>query len=243
MSVGRKKDAPLTFPQVAERAHKYHTQKLYLAALPYYSAMLELTERPLGLFHFQVGNILEAMSTCYEHTGAKEKAISCLQRVILIKEVHNDGSSDKSKESFFIMGRLAELYMGVGHLDLAKELLTKMEETAKETFGEQSFERGRAMCSLAGCLERNDEVEAAEKKLLECIELDEYAQPSEKEKLVASSVAYFNLGMVNMTLKRSQDAVSRFNEALRRKKDAGLELDHEDIVECEKMIDQCKLLM
>ena len=213
---------------------------MFVAALPYYGAMLELTERPLGLFHFQVGNILDAMCTCYEQTGNLEKAVSLLQRIIIIKEVNSDGSMEKTKEAFFIMGRLAEMYMTMGNINLAKELLIKMEETAKETFGEQSFERGRVLCSLAGCLERNDEIEEAEKRLLQSIEVKEYICPEDKSKLNASSIAFFNLGMILYTQKRLKEAKSRFEECLKMKKEAGLASDHADVAECQKMLVDCR---
>ena len=52
------------------------------------------------------------------------------------------------------MGQLSELYLVSGNIQLAKDLLVKMEEAAIEMFGEESFERGRALCALGGCYGR-----------------------------------------------------------------------------------------
>lgn len=238
---GRVKDAPLTFAQVLEKAQKFHQQKMYVAAIPYYSAMLELTERPLGIFHFQCGNILEALSLCYEQSGHLDKAVLVLQRAILIKESVSDGSIEKTKEVFFSMGRLAEMYMVMGNLPIAKGILQKMDETAAETFGKDSFERGRALCSLAGCLERSEEVEEAEKKLTECIQLEEYINPSDKQKLASSSIAFYNLGMICLNLKRQEEARTHFERALKMKRDAGLASDHPDVVEYSKALEGAKV--
>jgi tetratricopeptide (TPR) repeat protein len=210
-----------------------------MVALPYYGAMLELTERVFGLFHFQCGNILEAMCTCYEKTNKMDKAVACLQRVIVLKGVTGDESDEKSKECFFIMGRLAEMYMMMNYIDLAKELLTKMEESAKEAFGVDSFERGRALCSLAGVLERNDEAEDAEKKLLQCIELEGYLHPKDNSKLVATSIAFYNLGMILRNHNKMKDAKSRFEQSMKLKKEGGLPASDPEVVECQEMIDSC----
>jgi tetratricopeptide (TPR) repeat protein len=112
--------------------------------------MLELTMRSLGLFHFQVGNLLSVMSTCYRNIDRFESADACLQQMIVVKEFLNDGSAEKNKELFTSMGILAELYMEMGRVELACELLRKMEAAAKEedSFGTDSFERGRALNGL-----------------------------------------------------------------------------------------------
>ena len=236
---GRQKDAPLTFAQVAEKAQKFHGEGKFIAALPYYGAMLELTERALGLFHFQCANILEAMCTCYEKAEKFEKATHCLQRVIVLKEVMSDNSVEKNREVFYVMGRLAEMYLTMNYIDLAKQMLLKMEESAKETFGENSFERGRALCSLAGCYERSDELAEAEKTLLQCLELEEYMHPSEKSKLNATSIAFYNLAMIYFSQKKMSEAKSKFETALKLKREAGASPDDADVVDCQNMIDSC----
>jgi hypothetical protein len=53
---------------------------------------------------------------------------------------------------------MAELYMLSGQTVIAKELLQKIETLATESFGEQSFERGRALMALAGCMDFIGEV-------------------------------------------------------------------------------------
>ena len=57
------------------------------------------------------------------------------------------------------MGQLSELYLVSGNVKLAKDLLVKMEELAKEVFGDDSFERGRTLCALAGCYGREEGME------------------------------------------------------------------------------------
>lgn len=105
------KKPPLSFATCNEKAQKYYTEENWEAALPYYSAMLELTARPLGLFHFQVANCLQLIGNCYRNLKKFDEASQIFQRMIVIREVNNDGSEEKSKELFNCMGSLAELYM------------------------------------------------------------------------------------------------------------------------------------
>ena len=81
---------------------------MWLAALPYYSAMLELTERSLGVFHYQVGNLLQVLATCYKNLDKLDKTLALHQRMIVIREFNNDGSAEKNKELFTSMGILGE---------------------------------------------------------------------------------------------------------------------------------------
>ena len=94
---GERGKPPLTFAECNEKAGNYYSQRMWLAALPYYAAMLELTERTLNVFHPQVGNLLHVIMECYKGHSKIDKAILCLQRMILIREVNNDGSSEKNK--------------------------------------------------------------------------------------------------------------------------------------------------
>lgn len=115
---GRKTSKPLTFNECATKANKYHTDKMWVATLPYYGAMLELTERyssvkivitsqhlksypihrTLGLFHPQVAQILEAMHTCYTMMGKYEQSIACVQRILIIKELMSEAmAADPAK--------------------------------------------------------------------------------------------------------------------------------------------------
>jgi hypothetical protein len=94
------KKGPLTFAECTEKATRYQTDKMWASSLPYYCAMLELTERQVNTLHFQVGNILWPISVCYRNLDRVEEASSCLQRALVIKEIHNDGSEEKNKELF-----------------------------------------------------------------------------------------------------------------------------------------------
>ena len=53
------------------------------------------------------------------------------------------------------MGLLGQLYVQLGHLELSRELLKKMENAAIDSFGEFSYERGKALNSLGAVLEMN----------------------------------------------------------------------------------------
>jgi len=44
------RDKPLTFNGCVEKATKYYNEQMWVAALPYYSAILELIERGYGKF-------------------------------------------------------------------------------------------------------------------------------------------------------------------------------------------------
>jgi hypothetical protein len=91
---------------------------MWVAALPYFSCLLEFTERSLGLFHPQVSGVLEVMHTCYKKMHRYEEAIQCLQRVLILKEMfvaveaeQSQASRESSRAVFTTMGQLAELYM------------------------------------------------------------------------------------------------------------------------------------
>lgn len=107
---GKVTKAPLTFAECAKKAEHYHSENMWLAALPYYSAMLELSARTLGIFHFQIANCLQVMATCYKKLNRLEHAAQIFQRMLVIREVNNDGSEEKNKELFTSMSCLAELY-------------------------------------------------------------------------------------------------------------------------------------
>ena len=94
---GERGKPPLAFAECNEKAGNYYSQRMWLAALPYYSAMLELTERTLSGIHPQVGNLLHVIANCFKELGKVDKAILCLQRMIVIREINNDGSEEKNK--------------------------------------------------------------------------------------------------------------------------------------------------
>ena len=226
---GRKKGSPLTFQQCVEKASDYYGKQMWVAALPYYGAMLELTERAVGVFHPQVGNILDLIATCYRKLGKIEEAIQCLRRVVIVREANNDGTPEKNREAFTTMGLLSEMYVEVGNIPLAKELLVKTEETSREAFGESSFERGRALVALAGCLERNEEHEEAEATLRTAIALDGYGLSSDPAEQLVSSNGYYNLGVILSRRGKFAEALEIFQICLRRKRAGGLA---EDDPEC-----------
>lgn len=243
---GKKGGNILTFKECAEKAQKYHTDKMWTATLPYYGAMLELTERSLGLFHPQVANVLSAMHTCYSMMKKYEQSIQCMQRVLLIREFQAATDPEKPEEKpdpgalkavFSCMGQLAELYSTSGNVELAKEMLVKTEEIAKEMFGEESFERGRALCALAGCHDQEEEKETAVSMLLRAIELPGYAGCTEKSELVAASVAYYNLGFLYRGMEeKKEEARTHLKKSLEMKIKGGLAADHPDIIEIKALL-------
>jgi len=237
---GRKKGAPLAFQACYEKAIQYHEQKMWLAALPYYGAMLELTERSLGLFHPQVGNALEAISTCYRMIGRIDDAIQCLQRIVLVRELNNDGSPEKNKEAFATAGLLSELYIQAGNLSLAKELLFKTEQIARSAFGESSFERGRALCAYSGCLELNSEHLESERALREAISLDGYINSTISSEKFAASNALYNLGVLLFDRQRFLESIPYFQKSLELKVASGLPIPESDRTEIERFIEACE---
>ena len=94
---GEKGQEPLNFDTCSQKATSYYSQKMWLAALPYYSAMLELSQRSVGLFHPQCGKLLHVIAGLYKLMGKLDKSAHCLQVVILIMEMFNDGSKETSK--------------------------------------------------------------------------------------------------------------------------------------------------
>ena len=94
---GEKGQKPLSFDACSQKATTYYSQQMWLAALPYYSAMLELSQRSLGLFHPQCGKLLHVVAGLYKMMEKLDKSANCLQIVILIKEMFNDGSKESSK--------------------------------------------------------------------------------------------------------------------------------------------------
>ncbi len=94
---GEKGQPPLNFEACNAKAASYYKQQMWLAALPYYSGMLELTQRAVGLFHPQVGKLLHVVGGLYKLMGKLEKSSICQQKVIVIMELFNDGSEETSK--------------------------------------------------------------------------------------------------------------------------------------------------
>jgi tetratricopeptide (TPR) repeat protein len=202
--------------------------------------MLELTERTCGLLHPQISRVLEIMATCYKQLDKYPEAIQCIQRSLVISEIHNDGSPEGNTALFNITGRLAEMYILSGQLEIGKQLLVKTEEQSKEIFGESSFERGRALNSLAVAHERAEEFVEAEAKLTEAIALEGFGQTKDQEKLGIVSDSYFNLGTLLCERSRHVDALPHLKRCLEMRVRASLPRDHPDIVAVNEMIERAK---
>jgi len=101
----------LSFNECMEKASEAFREKQWSVALQHYSAMLELTERSLGILHFQCANVLAVMVTCYKSQGKFEAASQCLNRVIVIREMYNDGSPERNRELYETMGLLGDIYL------------------------------------------------------------------------------------------------------------------------------------
>jgi tetratricopeptide (TPR) repeat protein len=132
------------------------------------------------------------------------------------------------------------LYLKAGQVDLAKEMLKKMEASATEVFGEQSFERGRALMSLAGCYEQDNDMDEAIKTLESAIALENYGQSKDQAQKAVAANAFLNLGIILNTQGKSSDALPHFEKALAMKKAGGLAKDHPDILEVQDYINQAK---
>lgn len=109
--------------------------------------------------------------------------------------------------------------------------MKKVEEAAKESFGETSFERGRAMNALATCLEMNSEVEEAETVLREALKLKGFTGCSEISQKVVLSSAYFNLGVLLLNLEKGPESVVNFKLSLAVKKDCGINDEDDSVIE------------
>ena len=175
-----------------------------------------------------------------------EESIACMQRVLLVREIISESNiaKDGGKESvqenskivFSTMGQLAELYLTAGQIQFAKELLTKTEETAVDIFGEDSFERGRAFCALAGCLERNGDTEEAIATLEKAIDVKGYGECTDKSELIPASNAYFNLAILLKGTNNEDKALRHFQKALNMKLKGGLSADNKDIIEIKDLM-------
>lgn len=227
-----RKDKALSFQDCLERAQRSHNEKMWMSALMFYGGMLELTERAVGLFHPQVAKILDAMATCYKMKGKYEEAGQCLQRVLVIRELMNQqGTAEGNRAVFNTMGQVAEMYMAAGNVPLAKELLLKTKESAVEVFGENSFEHGRVLCALGGCLDRNDETSEAIQMLQRATAIPAYVDASEPSNMLAASNAFFNLGLLQRKAGDEVEASKLLKRALEMKIKAGLPADHPDMLE------------
>ena len=200
--------------------------------------MLELTERKAGVFHPQAAKILEAMTTCFSNMERFDDAAACLQRALVIKEMDNPQNNDpeKNRGAFLTMGRLAEVYLTAGNVDLAKQIMEKTETAAKESFGVDSFERGRALCALGGCQERLGDADGAVTTLRSALEVDAYIKASSPQELMTASTCPFNLGIILLNQEKYQEAKELLNKSIEMKTQAGLSSSHADIAEIREFL-------
>ena len=82
---GRTKGAPLAFQDCVSKASAYFEKGMWVAALPYYAAILELTERHAGVFHPQTVLALDGMATCMLKQGKWDELSELLTRILLTK--------------------------------------------------------------------------------------------------------------------------------------------------------------
>jgi hypothetical protein len=82
---GRTKGAPLAFQDCVNKASQYFERGMWVAALPYYAAILELTERHAGVFHPQTVLALDGMATCMLKQGKWDELSELLTRILLTK--------------------------------------------------------------------------------------------------------------------------------------------------------------
>lgn len=233
---GRDGKEPLKFTDCMDKATRFYTEEMWVAALPYYSAMLELTERQVGTLHMQNAGLLEVMSKCYRHQNKFPEAVQCLQRSMVILDLHNDGSLERNIASISNLGLLADYYMLGGQAQLAKDLLLKTEEQGKAVFGESSLQRGRILCALAVSCESLGQLEEAERYLVEAVGLEEYGNPTKPEAMAISFTGIFNLGVLLAKRGANVEAIVHLETALRLKRALGATEEDSDIVKLNELI-------
>jgi tetratricopeptide (TPR) repeat protein len=181
------------------------------------------------------------MAKCYEQQEKLEECIQCLQRIVLIIEMSNvDGTSQNNEKMFTTMGHMAELYMLSGQTKIAKELLQKIEVSALESFGADSFERGRALMALAGCMDLMGDVTEAEATLLQAIALSGYGSCADESKKAVASNGFFNLGVILYKQNKFAAALPHFESALEFKVRGKVGAEDADMIETKKYIVESK---
>lgn len=240
---GRTKGAPLKFQECVEKATSYFEREMWVAALPYYAAILELTERSVGLFHGQCVLALDGMATCYLKMEKFDHHQECIQRIVLTKDMYHDGSVAYSKDMYNLTGRLAEAHILAGNIPMAKAILEKTESEATENFGVDSFERGKALMALAGCSERQENTDEAVAFLQKAISVSGYGSPQGKEDKAKAANGYFNLGLVFFNLNRFAEAVPHFEKAFLFRVQGGVPGDHPDMTEAKTYLANARKAM
>jgi tetratricopeptide (TPR) repeat protein len=177
------------------------------------------------------------MAKCYEQQEKLDECIQCLQRIVLIIEMSNvDGTPENNEKIFTTMGHMAELYMLSGQTAIARELLSKIEQSASESFGEDSFERGRALMALAGCMDIAGELVEAESTLVKALALKGYGACSDEPKKAIASKGFFNLGVILYKQEKFSAALPHFESALEFKVRGKVDPSDADLSETKKYI-------
>lgn len=243
---GEKGQEPLDFDTCSEKATSYYSQKMWLAALPYYSAMLELSQRSMGLFHPQCGKLLHVISGLYKLMGKLDKSAHCLQVVILIMEMFNDGSKETSKEMFKLTGILGETYSDMGSYKVAIELFKKAAEECIEEFGESSSERIQALSALAAAHSHDGDFDESLRVLKGALELkNNVGANTDNDSKKALSLLHYNLGSLQLEYHdklsvRTGNEVSESIENFARAKEllvaGGYSKDHPDLQEIDSSL-------
>jgi len=198
----------------------------------------------VDVFHPQTILALEGMAKCYEKQDKLEQCIQCLQRIVLVVEMSNSDNADsvvKNNDKIFsIMGHMAELYLLSGQTVIAKELLQKIEVSSIETFGEQSFERGRVLMALAGCMDILGEIAEAESTLILAVGLSGYNSCVDDSRKVSASNGFFNLGVILYQQNKFVTALPHFEKALEFKIRGKVDRNDPDLIETKNRIVECK---
>jgi tetratricopeptide (TPR) repeat protein len=134
------------------------------------------------------------------------------------------------------MGTLGQAYLEMGRLEFARDMMAKMQEAAKESFGETSFERGRALNALGACLDNTGDKEGAEAALREAIGLSGYSGATDISDRLLFSTAHFNLGVLLSSMQRHEEAVEHLTLAVRIKSDCGMPAEHPDLIEATEVL-------
>jgi len=222
----KREGGPMVFAECEKEATRLYGEQKWAEAIPYFSAMLELTERALGKMEFSVVPIIDSMSACYQKAGKLDKAAHLLQRLIIVFEIYQRDNIEDSRTSFTYMGRLAEIYIRSGFFKVAQDLLQKTVDMASEVFGSQSFEKGRALSSLGTCIHMAAEEESggggeasakAEKILLEACSLEGYGKATEAKNMAAASDCFYNLGTIQEGMSKFQEAHASYKSSLELK--------------------------
>ncbi len=150
--------------------------------------------------------LLEAIADVYQNLGTPERALP-LRREVTDWRSANGGAS--SREALESLGRLAQLQAEVDEMDVALGLAERRLELARELPASRRSELAWALVDLASIEDTRYELPAAERHLIEVLELD--ARGSLEVELMAE--AQRTLSDVLRRLGESERAVSAAEKA------------------------------